>query len=142
MRRVLGFCGVASLLRGKVFAPQTRRMASVSGLAYSAESKFPVVSLYTKEACTLCDEVKAVLARCREETPHSLELVDITDDRDVWEAYKYDIPVVHVDGNYWTKHRLSEAEARSTLEEAAQDKLKGKPFQPRPGRPNAAAMEL
>ena len=53
----------------------------------------------------------------REEEPHTLEAVDITDgDKTDWFAkYKYDIPVLRINGHYWTKHRLSEETALSGL---------------------------
>ena len=82
---------------------------SVSGMVYSAPDAEPTVRLFTKAGCTLCDVAKDVLANARAEHPHTLEAVDITDPEhgEWWEKYKYDIPVLHIDGAYWAKHRCA-----------------------------------
>jgi len=74
----------------------------------------------------------------RDKFPHSLEQVDITDQEHVgwYDKYKYDIPVLHINNKYWTKHRLDQVEAKTALTEA----LEGT-FEPRSGEPDAAAME-
>ena len=79
-----------------------------------------------------------VLVTVQDELPHSLEAVDITDnDNKEWfDKYKYDIPVLHVGETYWTKHRITEDEAREGLRQAT-----GGEFTERPGEPNAAKME-
>ena len=85
---------------------------SVTGVVYDLgpndTAKNPIVQLYMKEGCTLCDKVSDVLKLLRKDHPHSLKAVDITDDNkvDVYDKYKYDIPVLPIDGKYWTKHRL------------------------------------
>ena len=80
---------------------------SVSGMVYQAAADKPTIRLFTKGGCTLCDVAKDVLARVAEDQPHTLEAVDITDTDNTiwWERYKYDIPVLHVNGVYWAKHR-------------------------------------
>ena len=69
-----------------------------------------------------------------EEQQHSLEAVDITDSENAeWFAkYKYDIPVLHIGEQYWTKHRLTEAEALEALGAAARGA-----FVARRGEPDA-----
>lgn len=96
------------------------------------------IKLFTKEGCTLCDRVRDVLARVREEFPHTLVAVDITDDKheEYWDRYKYDIPVLHLNDRYWTKHRLSEDEAVEGLKAFVEGT-----FVSPAGEPNAAAME-
>lgn len=125
-----------------------RFFASVTGTVYLAEPAqqehhgdevavaAPAVTLFTKEGCTLCDMVKEVLFELRTESPHSLVQRDITDDPDVYERYKYDIPVLHIDGQYWAKHRLTADEAREGLRQARE-----KTFRSPPGEPNAGKLE-
>ena len=98
----------------------------------------PLVQLFTKEGCTLCHKVRDVLQQVKEEHPHSLELVDITDTdkTDYWDRYKYDIPVVHVNGQYWIKHRMTVEEAISGLVAVREGN-----FQCPEGEPNAIALE-
>jgi thiol-disulfide isomerase/thioredoxin len=143
----------------------SRMFASVTGSVYNANisssssssSSKVVVTLYTKEGCTLCDKVKDVLQEIRQEGEndseseqfaHSLRQIDITDDdqQDSYDRYKYDIPVLHIgytngdndenDSVYWTKHRLTKEEAKTAIGEAM-----GGSFEPRQGQPNATAME-
>ena len=111
---------------------------SVTGTIYTAEDQHPVVQLYTKEGCTLCDKVSDVLKEIRDTHPHSLQAVDITDDdnKEWWNRYKYDIPVLHINGLYWTKHRLTSDEAIQALESSNDGT-----FTEQKGQPNAAKME-
>lgn len=52
--------------------------------------------LYTKENCSLCDQVKEQLIALSERFPHQLEEVDITRDKKLWAQYRLEIPVVHI----------------------------------------------
>ncbi|XP_061172317.1 glutaredoxin-like protein C5orf63 homolog [Saccostrea echinata] len=67
--------------------------------------KLPVLTLFTKEDCTLCDNALEVLK------PYShqfeLEKVDITlpENKEWYKKYRYDIPVFHLNGQYLMKHR-------------------------------------
>jgi glutaredoxin len=115
-----------------------RLFASVTGPIYTSLECDPTIRLFTKEGCTLCDKVKDTLQSLREELPHSLEAVDITDlgHEDWYEKYKYDIPVLHVGDQYWIKHRISEEEAREGLRAARMGQ-----FSVRKGEPDAGKME-
>ncbi|GKY93641.1 hypothetical protein MPSEU_000331500 [Mayamaea pseudoterrestris] len=114
---------------------------SVTGIAYTAkhdDEDAPVVTLFTKEGCTLCDKVKDVLIDLQQSHPHSLQLQDITDDdaTDWYAKYKYDIPVLHLNGKYWIKHRL-------TVEQAVRGLADGRigKFTSPVGEPNASRLE-
>lgn len=155
-----------------------RLFASVTGTVYTANSNnnsnnanggksngnnngtaAVVITLYTKEGCTLCDQVKDVLQNQLSHTthPHTLQQIDITDtdQQYYYDRYKYDIPVLHIGatstssrtaekntntdtdtGVYWTKHGLDIEEAQGAIQET-----RGGTFQPRQGQPNASAME-
>jgi len=111
---------------------------SVSRIVYEDDPKIHV-KLFTKEGCTLCDKVKEVLEGVRQEQPHTLEAVDITDkDKlEYWSKYKYDIPVLLLNDKYWTKHRLTAQQAMEGLNACRT----GQFLFPAPGEPNAGAME-
>ncbi|XP_072752719.1 acetyl-CoA acetyltransferase, mitochondrial isoform X1 [Anoplolepis gracilipes] len=70
-------------------------------------SSLPKLTLYTKSPCPLCDVVKNEL-RLRFAGRYELEEVDITvlDNERYFELYKYDIPVLFLEGQYLCKHRL------------------------------------
>lgn len=119
--------------------PHRRLMASVSGTVYrSPDETAPTIKLITKDGCTLCDKVKDVLSELREDYPHSLEQVDITDQdhSDWYSKYKYDIPVLHMEDKFWIKHRTTAEEATEGLIQAREGL-----FEERPGEPDAGAME-
>ena len=119
----------------------SRRNASVSGTIYESTADDEdgdddckttakvTVKLFTKEGCTLCDAVKDVLQsvvqdekdRQQQQLQHTLIAVDITDPEHeaYFDRYKYDIPVLHMNDVYWTKHRLTEAQAVQGLQAAA-----------------------
>jgi len=124
-----------------------RSMASVSGTVYTSNTKdkedneLLVITLFTKEGCTLCDKVKEVLQDVRLEIPHTLVQFDITDETDsakqYFDKYKYDIPVLHVNGMYWAKHRLTPQQAMEDLRAVQQQTF----VSPTKEEPNASKME-
>ncbi|MDX1663353.1 MAG: glutaredoxin family protein [Candidatus Promineifilaceae bacterium] len=54
------------------------------------------VTLFTKDGCHLCDEVEADLRSLQATYPHDLQKVDITIDPELFERYRYTIPVVRI----------------------------------------------
>ena len=73
------------------------------------------VTIYSKPDCPLCDEAKEVLERVRASIPFELEEVDIRSDSELFDRFRYDIPVVFVDGNKAFKHRVDETALRRRL---------------------------
>jgi glutaredoxin len=65
------------------------------------------VILYTRPGCHLCDEAKAVLNEARREIDFTLEEVNIDDDPAAAELYRYDIPVIFINGMKAFKHRVT-----------------------------------
>jgi len=67
------------------------------------------VEIYSKPGCSLCEEAKAVLLSLREKMAFDLVEVDIRRDRALFERYKFDIPVVRVNGKPAFHHRVDVA---------------------------------
>lgn len=115
---------------------------SVSGIIYedTTSSSPVIIKLYTKKGCTLCDYVKDVLISIQNNYPHTLIQVDITDVEHIvwWNKYKYDIPVLHINDMYWTKHKLNND---NDAIQAIQDVKSGTFHSPKSGEPNASVME-
>jgi len=65
------------------------------------------VEIYSKPGCHLCDEAKAVILAVRRRISFELVEIDIERDPALFERYRYDIPVVFVDGHKAFKHRLT-----------------------------------
>ncbi len=75
----------------------------------------PVVTLYGKPGCCLCDEARAVVAGVRAAHPFALEEVDITLDPVLERRYRERIPVVCVDGEEAFEYRVEAAELAGRL---------------------------
>ncbi|CAH1255589.1 C5orf63 [Branchiostoma lanceolatum] len=73
---------------------------------YSTRKTLPVLTLYTKEVCPLCDDAKEVLIPYRHR--FNLEEVDITKpgNKQWFRQYRYEIPVFHFNGQFLMKHRV------------------------------------
>ncbi|XP_054842522.1 glutaredoxin-like protein C5orf63 homolog isoform X2 [Eublepharis macularius] len=69
-------------------------------------SNLPVLTLFTKKPCPLCDEAKAMLEPYKHK--FVFQEVDITlPDHLIWyERYKNDIPVFHLNGQFLMKHHV------------------------------------
>jgi len=69
------------------------------------------ITLYSKAGCHLCDEARAYLEEVAE-THDEIEIdeVDIRRDPDLFERYRYRIPVIVVDGVERLEGRIEPAE--------------------------------
>ncbi|HJQ69711.1 MAG TPA: glutaredoxin family protein [Blastocatellia bacterium] len=65
------------------------------------------VVIYTRPGCHLCEEAKAIIQEARAERPFSLEEVNIDLDPQAADLYRYDIPVIFINGVKVFKHRVS-----------------------------------
>jgi glutaredoxin len=67
----------------------------------------PHVIIYSRPGCHLCEEAKAVIlsAGCRDQ--FTLEEVNIESDEELLRKYKYDIPVIAIDGVETFIHRVN-----------------------------------
>ena len=74
------------------------------------------VIIYSKPGCHLCDEAKAVIENSGCADRFSIEEVNIESDPDLLRKYKYDIPVVTIDGVEYFRHRVNREEFKSVLE--------------------------
>ena len=61
-------------------------------------------TLYSKADCSLCDKAKDALAEFRRECVFDCIVTDISTDPGLFEKYKFDIPVLALDGTDVLKH--------------------------------------
>ena len=64
------------------------------------------VVLYTKPGCSLCEEMKEAVSTAGCVELYSLEEIDIETDADLFARYRYDIPVLSINGVEVFRHRL------------------------------------
>ena len=68
--------------------------------------------LYTKADCTLCEEMKEQMAQANCAELYTLEELDIEQDAELFARYRYEIPVLCINGVEAFRHRLSADEFR------------------------------
>ena len=73
------------------------------------------LTLYSRESCHLCEEMKAIIARVGREIPIDLEEIDIATDEALERAYGEQIPVLFAGGRKIAKFRVTEDELRRRL---------------------------
>ncbi len=76
----------------------------------------PVVTLYGRPDCHLCDDARVVLERMRAEQPFTLHERDIEADDDLLRRYLERIPVVVIDGAEVCDLFVDEDAVRAALE--------------------------
>ena len=77
------------------------------------------ITIYTKKDCHLCDEAKKVLSGFVQEYSLSVKEIDIEGDRDAFEKYRYEIPVVLLNDRKIFKYRIDEKRFHRILRDAA-----------------------
>ena len=70
----------------------------------------PLVTLYGKPGCHLCDDARDVVARVRTQHPFELREVDISLDPLLFREYGERIPVLELDGEELFEFHVDEAE--------------------------------
>jgi glutaredoxin len=78
----------------------------------------PVVTIYSRPGCHLCEEAKASIDAAGCSDQFTLEEVNIDLDPALRERYQYDIPVVLINGIKAFKYRVDPREFRRKLQRA------------------------
>ncbi len=76
------------------------------------------LELYTRAECHLCHEAQAVIEHVRREIDCELEVTDIDSDPDLVERYGLHIPVLLIDGEFFARYRVDEAQLREYMSRA------------------------
>ena len=71
--------------------------------------------LYTKPGCHLCDEMKREIQRAGCADLYALDEVNIESDFDLLTRYRYEIPVLFIDGVEAFRHRLRAGDFKARL---------------------------
>ena len=71
--------------------------------------------LYTKPGCHLCDEMKREIQRAGCAELYALAEVNIETDADLLAQYRYEIPVLLIDGVEAFRHRLRAEDFKARL---------------------------
>lgn len=75
----------------------------------------PHVIIYSRPGCHLCDEAKAAILSAGCADQFTLEEVNIDSDEALLAKYRYDIPVIAIDGTETFFHRVSPQEFKTRI---------------------------
>ena len=75
----------------------------------------PHVIIYSRPGCHLCDEAKTAIQNSGCSDQFTLEEVNIESDDELLRKYKYDIPVIMIDGVESFIHRVDPREFERRL---------------------------
>lgn len=67
-----------------------------------------IVELLVKAGCPLCEHMREELEEMREVVGFTLRLVDIATDPSLVARYRFDVPVVRVEGRELARHRIED----------------------------------
>jgi glutaredoxin len=70
----------------------------------------PLVTLYTRAGCCLCDDAKRVLAEARSRADFDYQELDIDGDPELRHLYNDEVPVIAIDGVKAFKYRVDSKE--------------------------------
>lgn len=73
------------------------------------------VIVYSRPGCHLCDEAKAVINGAGCTDLFTIEEINIENDSTLLERYRYDIPVIAINGVESFMHRLNADEFKKAL---------------------------
>ncbi len=73
------------------------------------------VIVYSRPGCHLCDDAKEVIASAGCDNEFVLEEINIETSDDLLARYRYDIPVVLINGNEAFRHRVNASRFRELI---------------------------
>ena len=76
------------------------------------------VIIYSRPGCHLCDEAKQAIESAQCDNEYTLEEIDIESDVELRRRYRYEIPVVTINGKEAFRHRVTAEEFRRRLRRA------------------------
>jgi glutaredoxin len=74
-----------------------------------------IVTMYSRPNCHLCEEAKLAMDAANCPGQYDLEVINIESDPQLLERYKYDIPVVLINGEEAFRHRVNSHDFRKAI---------------------------
>lgn len=75
----------------------------------------PHVVIYSRPGCHLCDDAKAAILSAGCSDQFALEEINIESDEELLRKYKYDIPVIAINGVETFIHRVDRDEFKTRI---------------------------
>jgi glutaredoxin len=76
----------------------------------------PLVTVYSRSGCHLCENAELTLAGLTEEFNFDLEIKLIDGSEELEKLYGHEVPVIHIDGEHHDFFRVDVERFRSSLE--------------------------
>ena len=76
----------------------------------------PLVTVYSRSGCHLCENVELTLARLTKELNFELEIKLIDGSEELEKLYGHEVPVIHIDGEHHDFFRVDVERFKSSLE--------------------------
>ncbi len=74
------------------------------------------LTIYTKPGCSLCEEAMELLETLQDDVPFELEIVNILESQELFDRYRYRVPVIRKDGVDVLELRFTLDELRRVLQ--------------------------
>lgn len=68
------------------------------------------VEIFSKENCHLCDLAKKTIFDVSKEFDLEIKITDINSNQELFEKFKYDIPVIYINDKIAFKHKIDKNE--------------------------------
>jgi glutaredoxin len=92
----------------------------VESVSRAKDTSLPQVTFYTKVGCHLCDEARDMLDDIAAETAFELTETDIRSSPELFEQYRYRIPVIIIDNTLIVEGRIEYRDLVQAFQEANQ----------------------
>jgi glutaredoxin len=76
------------------------------------------LTLYSRQECCLCDEMKAIIREVALTIPLELEVIDVDASAELREKFSDEVPVLFVNGRKLFKYRVTKHELEKQLGKA------------------------
>ena len=73
------------------------------------------LTLYTRQNCCLCDEMKAVIKKVSADLPLEIDEIDVDGSSELREKFGNEVPVLLIDGRKAFKYRVTAVELTRKL---------------------------
>lgn len=74
--------------------------------------------MYTRPGCHLCEEMKQALQAADCANEYTLEEINIESQGELLHRYRYEIPVIFIDGQEAFRHRVTAAQFKAAIRKA------------------------
>jgi glutaredoxin len=81
------------------------------------------VVLYGKPGCHLCEDARDTLLSVQQKYPFELTELNIMDDEELFNKYVVDIPVVTINGEFFSEYKVDIQKLESTLQSLTKEKI-------------------